>query len=260
MRLLATLTFFSLFAPGCTRDVGVGPVADQSVVTAAIAAWNQRLGAVRDFAVEGEVSDVSSKQKLRFRYAMQQPTFSAGELLDGSGARTRAFVFDGKVLAIIDDSTKTVIRQEAAEEEQMLLALHEIFSQFVCEGWRPPLIKPQGSTGMRDGDQLVLTVPIVDDKLQSQRLTLNADGSFVKKEILDKNGTVVANTTVLDTFVDAATRLSFPKSWSHSEGGSTQTLTLTKTAVNQGVDADRFSTAVPTGFSMRTQPQPEVRP
>ncbi len=251
MRLLAVSATLALV--GCTRDAPEPnpPEAEGAVVAAALAAWNQRLAGVRDYAVEGEVKDLGSNEILHFRYAMQQPAFSAGELLDAQGARQRAFVFDGKQLAVVDEGSKTLTRQDlSADEEQMLFTLHEIFSQFVCEGWRPPLIKPQGSTGVREGDRLVLTVPIVDDNLSSQRLTLRDSGAFVKKELLGKAGQVVAQTSVLEDVVDDATKLTFPRRWSHSEGGSTQEVTLTKIAVNQGVDAARFSTALPPGFTL----------
>ncbi|MDP2341341.1 MAG: hypothetical protein Q8O67_10305 [Deltaproteobacteria bacterium] len=250
MRSLLLLTALTLL--GCTRDAPADAPADGAVVAAALEAWSQRLGAVRDYAVEGEVVDVASGQRMGFRYAMQQPTYSAGELLDPSGARARSFIFDGKVLATIDEASKLATRQDLTNnEEQMLFTLHEIFSQFVCEGWRPPLIKPQGTTGTREGSRLVLSIPIVDETLASQRLTLKDDGTFVKKEVLTKSGQVVSSTTVQEDVVDAATRLVFPKRWSHTEGASTQEVTLTKIAVNQGVDAARFSTALPPGFSLR---------
>jgi len=259
MRSFTLLTALALVA--CTRAAPVDPPADGAdgaVVAAALSAWSDRLGAVRDYAIEGEVVDVASQQRLGFRYVMQQPSYSAAELLDPSGGRLRAFVFDGKILAVVDDASKSVTQQDLTHnEEHMLFTLHEIFGQFVCEGWRPPLIKPQGTTGIREGDQLVLSVPIVDDTLASQRLTLKADGAFVKKEVLDKSGQIVAATTVLEHVLDDATHLVFPKRWSHREGTSTQEVTLKKIAINQGTDAARFSTAVPPGFSLRA---PEVQP
>jgi hypothetical protein len=50
----------------------------------------KRLQGVRDYSVEGVVEDDATKQQLRFRYAMQQPSFSSGELFDATGARARA--------------------------------------------------------------------------------------------------------------------------------------------------------------------------
>jgi outer membrane lipoprotein-sorting protein len=238
---------------GCTREAPPPPDAPaNAVVTQALDVLGKRIASVRDYSVEGVVEDAATKQQLRFRYAMQQPSFSSGELFDAAGARARAFVFDGKVLAIIDDATKTVTRQDLSQnEEQMLLALHEIFAQFVCEGWRPPLVKPQGTLGAIDGEQWVLTIPIVDEVLNSQRLVLRPDGSFVKKELLDDRGVAAASTTVLEDWKDPGTGLLFPKRWTHVERGSTQTVTLSAHVVNGGVDGARFSTATPAGYADR---------
>jgi hypothetical protein len=235
-------------------DAPVAPAVD-AAVAAVTQQQNQRLAAVRDYALEGTVTDVASQATLRFRYAMQQPSFSAGELLNDKGERTRAFIFDGKVLAIVDDATKTIVRQDLSNnEEAMLLALHDIFSQFTCEGWRPPLLKPQGMTASRAGDDVVVDVPIADAAVASQRLTFAADGAFKKKEILDKGQNVVVSTVVVEDVVDAGTKLRFPKAWRHTEGGSSQEVRLTSVAVNAGVDGTRFSTAVPAGFAERSAP------
>ena len=177
--------FGAVWAVGCTEKTDKPAVVDadaDAVVAAAVAAQNARVGAIRDYAVEGEVKDAASGQAMKFRYAMQQPAYSVGELLDPTGNLLRAFVFDGKVLAIVDAGTKTVTHQDLSKnEEQMLLTLHEIFSQFVCEGWRPPLIKPKGTTGSHEGDDghVVLTVPIDDAAVKAQRLTLTPDGGRV---------------------------------------------------------------------------------
>ena len=251
---VVVLLLASLCASSCTREPPPPPpeAPPSPVVADALSALGRRLAAVRDYSLEGLVEEEATRQQLRFRYAMQQPSFSSGELFDAAGARARAFVFDGKVLAIVDDGTKTVTRRDlSGNEEQMLLALHEIFSQFVCEGWRPPLIKPQGTLGVVEGDRWVLTVPIVDEVLHSQRLVLRKDGAFVKKELLDDRGVAAATTAVVEEWIDPETGLAFPRVWSHTERGATQRVTLTSMAVNAGVDAARFSTATPAGYADR---------
>lgn len=252
--LSSTVVLALTLAFSCTREPPTPPPEPppSTIVTQALDVLAKRLQGVRDYSVEGVVEDDATKQQLRFRYAMQQPSFSSGELFDATGARARAFIFDGKQLAIVDDATKTVARQDlSTNEEQMLLSLHEIFSQFVCEGWRPPLIKPQGTLGAVDGDTWVLTIPIVDEVLNSQRLVLRSDGSFVKKELLDDRGVAAATTAVLEDWKDPGTGLVFPKRWQHTERGSTTRVTLTSLAVNGGVDAARFSTATPPGYADR---------
>lgn len=251
MRVLLPGLLVVAAVAGCPKDTAVGSVDNGAdVVKAAIEAQNVRVGAVRDYAVEGAVVDKGSGQSMKFRYAMQQPSYSVGELLDGNGDVARAFVFDGKVLAVVDAATKSVTHQDFSKnEEQMLLTLHEIFSQFVCEGWRPPLIKPQGTTGASVDGAVVLTIPVDDPAVSAQRLTLKSDGAFAKKELLDKGGNVLTSTTVLDEVKDPATGLLFPKKWSHSENGSTQEVELSAFKVNAGVDPARFNTnAVPTGY------------
>ena len=89
-------------------------------------------------------------ETLRYRYAMQQPAFAAVETFDAAGTRERAFIFDGKVLASIDDVAKTITRTDlSTNEEQLLLTLHQVFSPFVIEGWRPPLLRPTGTPKAR---------------------------------------------------------------------------------------------------------------
>ncbi len=249
MRAFACSLVVAVAVVGCDNKDKAVVVEEKrdDIVDAAIAAQNVRVGAVRDYAVEGDVVDRASGQAMKFRYAMQQPSYSVGELLDAQGGLARAFVFDGKVLAIVDATTKTVTHQDLTKnEEQTLLTLHEIFSQFVCEGWRPPLIRPRGTVGSAgsgaDGGDVVLSVPVDDPAIASQRLTLKSDGAFVKKELLDKGGNVLTSTTVLESVVDPATKLSFPKKWAHSENGSTQEVTLSSFAVNAGVDPGRFNT------------------
>lgn len=256
LRLLIAVSVVGVFVVACSKDAAVVPAGDgAAIVASALAQQNARLSAVRDYAVEGEVKDLASNATLKFRYAMQQPSYSVGDLLDAAGNRTRSFIFDGKVLAIVDEGQKTVLRQDLShDEEATLLMLHEIFGQFVCEGWRPPLLKPQGMVGSEAGNNLVLDVPVVDEKVATQRLTLSKQGAFVKKELLDKAGTSLVSTTVLEDLNDDGTHLVFPKRWSHSEGGSTQEVTLTKFAINAGVDPARFSTATPAGFTERGTP------
>ena len=257
-RLFVALASCALASSACSCDPPpqkppAVAAAEDVVVTKALDVLGKRLAPVRDYAVEGFVVDKATGQQLRFRYATKQPESSAGELFDATtGARKVAFVFDGKTLAAIDDAEKTVVRQEAsANPEQMLVMLHRIFSQFVCEGWRPPLVKSDGVLGTAEGDTWTLTIPIVDEVLNSQRLVVRTDGSFVKKELIDDRGIVVASTTVLEDWKDPGTGLVFPKRWAHTERGSTQELTLTAMAVNVGVDAARFSTTSPAGYADR---------
>jgi hypothetical protein len=250
VQLAATGVMCVATLAGCPRgDVTTtGP----EVFTAIQGALNKRLEAVHDVSVEGSITDPAGTT-LGFRYAMQQPTFSVGELLDPDGNRLRAFAFDGKYLAVVDDGTKTVLRQDLTlNEEQMLLTLHQVFSPFVCEGWRPPLLKAKGTTASRTGDVVTLTVPVGEGGVKEQVVRLKADGSFIGKSTVAVDGTVLTSTEVLTSGIDRGTGLSFPISWAMVEGGSRGTIFLTATAINQGVPAARFATTVPAGYTERT--------
>ena len=218
-------------------------------------ALDTRAAAIIDYDVEGTIDD-GATQKLRFRYAMKQPAFSAGELLSADGTRLRAFIFDGTDLAIVDDGTKTLIRKRlATDEEALLLTLHEIFSPFVCEGWRPPLIKPTGTVATANDDGSVeLVVPVDGEGLKEQALHLGRDGSFLGKELRATDGSVVASVAVLKSAKDATTGLSFPVVWEAMERGTKGTVTLSSYKVNVGVPAARFETTVPAGYTERVQP------
>jgi outer membrane lipoprotein-sorting protein len=214
-------------------------------------ALDKRVAAIHDFAVEGSIVDPTG-QTLRFRYAMQQPSFMAGELLAPDGSRARAFIFDGKHLAIVEDGTRTIVRQDlSTNEEQMLLTLHQVFSPFVCEGWRPPLLKSTGVTATPDGDKVVLTVPVGEGGVKAQRVVLEGSGAFVSRQTIGDDGAVLMETTVLENATDKATGLAFPVKWAMKEGESRGTVSLSAWQVNAGVDATRFDTRAPSGYTER---------
>ena len=214
-------------------------------------ALNRRVAAIHDVVVEGQIVDPTG-QTLRFRYAMQQPSFTAGELLAPDGSRIRAFIFDGRHLAVIDDGTRKVMRQDLSlNEEQMLLTLHQVFSPFVCEGWRPPMLKPSGVTATSDGDRVVLTVPVGEGGVKEQRVVLEASGAFVSRQTIGDDDAVLVETTVLESATDPGTGLIFPVKWRMKEGESRGTVSLGAWKVNAGVDATRFDTRTPAGYTDR---------
>ena len=230
-------------------DAGVVAAANDGALLKVQAQLAKRLEAVHDYDVEGTVA-ATDGQHLRFRYAMQQPTFMAGEFLNDAGARTRAFVFDGKVLAVVDDVTKTVARHDlSANEEQLLLTLHETFSSFVCEGWRPPLLRPTTTNATVVGDTVELTVPINAAGLQRSVVVVDTNGAFVGKRSVADGEVIVASVTVTKSEVDAGTKLKFPTVWEQLAGGQRAITTLTSWKVNSGIAAERFSTAIPAGYA-----------
>jgi outer membrane lipoprotein-sorting protein len=226
-------------------------VPDAALLAHTTAALKARLDAIHDIDVEGAVVDAQGNS-LRFTYAMQQPGFTVGELRAADGARARAFVFDGKTLAIIDDATKLVVKKDlSADEEGMLLTLHDVFASFVCEGWRPPLVKATGTTATVDGDIVTLRTAVGEGGVSAQRVRLNKDGTFIDKATLADDGTVLAETVVLHEAKDEDTGLTFPTSWRVREGQEAGTVTLSSWRINRGVNAARFQTATPAGYTER---------
>ena len=237
-------------------DSSSSAAASDGVFARVQAQLGARLEAVHDYDVGGNVV-AADGQQLRFRYAMQQPTFMAGELLDEAGVRTRAFVFDGKVLAVIDDATKTVARHDlSGNEEQLLLTLHQTFSSFVCEGWRPPLLRPTTTVATVVGDTVELVVPINAEGLLRSVVVVDNNGAFVSKRTVADGEVVLTSTTVLASAIDAATTLKFPTSWAQVDGDQRATTTLSTWVVNGGIAAERFSTAIPAGFTAAAPPTP----
>jgi outer membrane lipoprotein-sorting protein len=239
------------FGAGCPKSEPASAAHSDDRYAKVQQALNARVAAIHDVAVEGSIADPTG-QTLRFRYAMQQPSFMAGELLAPDGSRARAFIFDGKHLAIVDDGTRTIVRQDlSTNEEQMLLTLHQVFSPFVCEGWRPPLLKPTGVTTTADGDTVVLTVPVGEGGVKEQRVVLRSSGAFVSRQTIGDDGAVLMETTVLEDATDTGTGLAFPVKWAMKEGASRGTVTLSSWQVNAGVDAARFDTRAPAGYTER---------
>lgn len=232
----------------CERASGP-PVHDAEAYAKLQTSLNARTGAIHDIAVEGSIVD-DAGQTLGFRYAMQQPRFMAGELLGPDGRRLRAFIFDGTHLAIVDDTSKTTVRKDlSVNEETMLFTLHQVFSPFVCEGWRPPLLKATGVTAIPDGERLTVIVPVGEGGVKEQRLVMSKSGAFVSRQTLGDDGTVLASTTVVEDATDTATGLVVPTKWAMLEGGSRGTITLSRWHINAGVDAARFLTTTPAGYS-----------
>jgi hypothetical protein len=239
----------------CARCVPPPPPPEgpNPVVDGVVDALQRRFALVSDYELAGSVVDKLSSATLRFHLVSRPAAWQAvAEIFDAAGARQRVFAFDGRQLTVIDDVAKTVAREDTGDDvEQKMLVMTRIFADFDVEGWRRPLLKTQGTTGLVAAEQVVLTTAIVDEVLSAQRIVLKTDGTFVKKELIDDHGGVVASVVVLDEWRDPVTGLSFPKSWQRRDRSGEQTVTLEKMSVNRG-DVDggvaRFSPAVPAGY------------
>ena len=221
----------------------------------AVEAVAARPAPVRDYALAGEVTSPTG-DVVHFTVDMKQPRSMKAVLVE----QQKTVVFDGKTLTLIDDRAKTVVAQDLAAlpETGQLALLHAIFSPFLCEGWRAPLLragKQQVARGVFAGEpRWTFDIPIDDDTLSKDRLTLRAPkADFVSRETLDKAGTVVAATRVTEEHTDAATGLSFPKRWERTDATGTTRYALTRIAINQGIEVARFDARAPAGSSLVNQ-------
>lgn len=247
-RRLAALALaipFALLNAACDR--AQPSVSDAAVFAAATAALDKRLAAVRDYSFEGTAKIVGAAE-LPIAYAFMQPQFAKGTL-----GTDQTVVFDGTTILALDHAGKTFAKVDrSVGDEQFLLALHNAFSEFACEGWRPPLIKPNGTVAQvsPDGSQWILTTALADDELKEDQLVLRAlDGAFVEKRTLDKKGNVVASTRVLEELDDPATGMKLPKRWVRKGPAGALEIALTKASVNAGIAREAFLATVPEGYN-----------
>jgi outer membrane lipoprotein-sorting protein len=223
------------------------PEGDPAVAAAVQKALAARLQKVHDYRVSGVVEDVTSKERLAFTYAMKQPGFMKATLGD-----TRAFVYDGKTLAVHDAPSKVALQRDLGtlDEPSQLMLLHDTFGDFVCEGWRPPLLKPRGFTARVEGDRFIVTVPIDDGTVAEQRLVLRqSDGAFLEKSLRDKSGRSLSTTRVVEEL--QADGLAFPRVWEREDASGKYRVVLEKAEVNVGINADEFSTRPPEGYTVQ---------
>jgi hypothetical protein len=232
---------------------------DPAVFKAATAALDKRLAAVRDYQFEGTARHVETGASMPITYAFMQPQFARGTIdvpMDALAApgKGQTVVFDGTTILALDHAAKTFGRVDnSVDPDVFLLALHNAFSEFACEGWRPPLLKKDGTIATANNGQWILTIAIQDDTLKEEQLVLRArDGAFVEKRTLDKTGKVVASTTVVEELDDAATGLKLPKKWRRVSPQGTFEVELAKATVNAGIAKEAFTTAVPEGYKQGT--------
>lgn len=244
--LLAT----ALALAACGKSAGGGG----PELAAATAAIERRTAAIRDYALAGTATDLGTGKALAFTYAFAQPTYTKATV-----GTEQVTTFDGTAVVIVDHANKVAQRQEVKgqKEDELLLSLNALFADFTVEGWRPPLLRPRGMTARTergaDGERWLISVPIDDDTLAEQRVTLRAPGGeFVEKAFLDKSGKVVAGVKVLEEMKDAGTGLSFPKVWERTGPQGRFKVVLDGATVNAGLAKEQFTIAVPDGYRIGT--------
>jgi hypothetical protein len=258
-RLVVTAALSAILLSSCTPSEKDGQ-GDPGVFKAATAALDKRLTAVRDYTFEGTARHVETGAAMPITYAFLQPQFARGTIdipaTDPAGAPSKGqtVVFDGTTIVALDHAAKTFGRVDnSVDADVFLLALHNAFAEFACEGWRPPLLKKEGTSARAHEGTWILTVAIKDETLKEEQLVLRAsDGAFVEKRTLDKAGKVVASTTVVEELDDPATGLKLPKKWRRVSPAGTFEVELAKATVNAGIVKEAFTTAVPEGYKQGT--------
>ena len=232
----------SIALAGCPKahvDAHVDPK-----LAAVTAALDKRFGAIKDISIAGTAAQGAETSP--FTYEMKQPQFVRATL------GPHSFTFDGKALLVRDDDAKVAQRKDLAgvDEPTRLLMLHQAFSRFACEGWRPPLIRPTGAHVDDAAGRWTVVVPIDDSELKEERLVLKqGTADFVEKSIVNKAGAPVTSTKVTAELVDPTTKMTFPKAWETTGGdGNGLKMSIDKAVVNGGLDAARFNTDVPAGY------------
>lgn len=230
--------------------------ADPEAVSDVLAAISDRLAKVSDYHYRGVAENIADGQKLHFSYTLSQPQRLRADL---EGAET-TFLFDGVWLAVIDRPNQRVLKQDLTKKDEatLIATLHQMFGSYSVEGWRPPLLRTsrEALSGHKAqdgrGPLWVVAADVEDEALAEVRYYLRPPrADFVKKEYIDKDGSVVSYAKVLEEYTDERTGLRFPIAWEHKDARRHYRVRLEAPAVNQGVDPARFAVEVPGGFTVQ---------
>lgn len=207
------------------------------------------------YSLEGHVKEGAHEARYTFRF--RSPGKMQGTL---TAPAQRTFAFDGQTLFEVDPAQKKFTRfaLEGSTEEASLL-LNQVFSAFVSEGYRVPLIVRDGVaveriTHARASDAVKITQTAKDGAGEvSIGYVLRWPSLDFIEKTLASNGSVM-KLLVEEEHCDEALKLCVPKRLSQWEGekqlGTTE---LTKIALNPAIPADDFTLTVPQGFSEETR-------
>jgi outer membrane lipoprotein-sorting protein len=244
----------SAMVMSCTReDVPVDATPET------LAALAKRAEAVHDVRYDGVAKDLDSNQELQFAYASQQPRYLRASTLAGGNEAAR-YVFDGTHLTAMDVAAKQGQRIDLhADEARLLETIHQVFTHFSVEGWRPPLLRPQlskATLAKHQGEAVWLVRTPIDDKdiVAVEVMLRPRTADFLGMTYRNGTGAEVRSVVVNQEYKDAATGLSFPAQWTLRGAGQNQQLTLTNIRINQGIEAAFFDTSLPPGYASPEQP------
>ncbi|MFZ9889503.1 MAG: hypothetical protein ACO3JL_18565 [Myxococcota bacterium] len=230
---------------------------ERAIFSEALEAIEARSRVLRDYRYEGVAFRPDPPHEVHFRYALKQPKMLRADVDE----LATSFVFDGRTLSILDHGHKQAVRQDltALDDGAAAGALHQFFHDYSSEGWKPPLLRPdlEANRAVRerqaDGTFHWLVETQLDDAaLAFVRYELRAPtADFVKKEFVDKAGTVVASIEVKNEHHDAQSGLHFPSVWELASGQNRFRVELRDIHINEGLGPAHFEAAVPAGYSLK---------
>jgi outer membrane lipoprotein-sorting protein len=246
--------------PSCRQSEAPDP-RSAAIFAAAQQGLEKRIAALRDYTLVGTAKNLDTGAEVPFTYTFAQPRF-ARATVGPPDAPLQTLVFDGDALVVLDHSAKSAMRiDRSGGEQSLLLAIHQAFADFACEGWRPPLLRAKGTRATAeagpDGERFHLVVSIDDPALKEERIVLrSADASFIEKQTLDSQGQVVAWTRVMEELVDPETGLKLPRRWEKKGPLGRFDVSLGEARVNVGSAPEAFRTTLPEGYNVASAAAP----
>lgn len=245
----------------CPRDVATaaGDVAavERATLSEALEAIEARSRVLQDYRYEGTSYLQDPPRELHFRYALKQPKRVRADVEELASS----FIFDGRTLSSLDHGHEQAVRQdlEALDDGAVAGILHYFFNDYSCEGWRPPLLRPdlKANRAVRqrreDGTwSWIVETDVEDESLARVRYELRAPtADFVKKEFVDRSGAVVASVAVKAEHYDARTGLRFPSTWELASGENRLRVELRDIHINEGLGPEHFDATIPESYAVK---------
>lgn len=246
--LLSSLLLLALCA-GCKSNA---PVADSGALLAQVKQrFHERDQKLASYQVRGQVNEADQEARYTFRF--RAPSRMRGEL---TAPRPRTVSFDGKLLSDLDPAQKVLTRIDVSgSKESAALLLNQVFSSFISEGYRTPLLMSAGVSAemathekAREAVKVSQTAKGPDGDVTVAYLMRWPSMDFLGKTVTSTGG--VVRVQVDEEHCEEKFGLCVPKALSQWNGDTrTATTVMSDIAINSALPADDFSLALPEGFT-----------
>lgn len=246
---LRLLPLFLLALAGCRRG-------DES--SALLSDAKQRLsardGKLTSYALAGTARE--GAQTMDFQFAYRAPQKMLGTL----GAPTsRTFAWDGEHLTERDDAAKRFVTYDSGTlaPESRTGVLTALFTPFVPEGYRAPLLPGQGvsarrTTHPRGPEAVELTVKPAGTDVEVTYVLRWPGMDFLGKRT--RSGEATAEIRVEEEQCEQALGLCVPRHLTQwSAGQQVAETRLTRVELNPSLPAETFTLAAPGGYGVETK-------